>query len=228
MQFINKSNIPPQNWDKWFTTANGRRSFDYKKDFDNLLELSKAREYLLKEQHHLCAYCQSKLTLQNSSIEHFIPKVENELLSTNYFNLVVVCKDSPFDSATRKKHCDKERESLLIPPLIFYKNAQVTQTKNHSFLNISKTDGEIFPKEKLPNEIQYQIWSFINILNLNHEVLKNKRKETLNGILELMYQIPRNERTIFIKTQNQRVLNDYSIPFRQFILIGLSKELGIN
>jgi len=64
MQFIQKQNIPPPNWDEWFTVAGnpGRRSFDYGADYTALTNLLHAKQYLIDEQYGLCAYCQQTIT----------------------------------------------------------------------------------------------------------------------------------------------------------------------
>jgi len=84
MQFINKSHLIPPDWDIWFTTATGRRTYNYA-DYQELRDLGLAKEYLLNEQSGLCAYCQKQITTDNASIEHIVPKSHNTALSTNYY-----------------------------------------------------------------------------------------------------------------------------------------------
>ena len=122
MQFIEKLNTPPPQWESWFTTAVGRRSYDYHEDFDNLPGLKEARQYLIDEQHGLCAYCQRPIKLSNSSIEHIIPKQLNKYLSTAYHNLVAVCRDQQKDQNDRY-HCDMEKSNRVIIPVILMSNS---------------------------------------------------------------------------------------------------------
>lgn len=57
MQYIKKENTPPVEWDDWFTTAIGTRTYDYKADYSELLKIRSAKKYLIDEQHGFCAYC---------------------------------------------------------------------------------------------------------------------------------------------------------------------------
>ena len=77
MQYINKSDSEPREWNAWFTTGTGRRSYDYAADQGGLADLPLAKAHLWQEQNGLCAYCQSKLPIENASIEHVIPKTHN-------------------------------------------------------------------------------------------------------------------------------------------------------
>lgn len=47
MQYISKNVNQPEEWDHWFTTANGVRSFDYGADYENLPALALAKGFLL-------------------------------------------------------------------------------------------------------------------------------------------------------------------------------------
>ncbi len=227
MQFIEKGEIQPSNWDLWFTKANGQRSFNYF-DYESLPNIVNAKRYLLQEQHGLCAYCQTLLTEDQASIEHLIPKSLNRGISTNYHNLVVVCKNPISDPITGRKHCDKERGSELLIPIVFYSNSLVTRQENHTWFDVG-SDGSIFSKSVLKHEVKSQVDSFIEITNLNHSVLKQKRsKDLISGILEVFRQIPTHQRKVFWKSQFERIFLCESHPFRQYLLIYISKKLGRN
>ena len=226
MQFIHKQPEEPKEWDEWFSKVNGSRSHDYKKDYGELTNLSKAKHFLLEEQHWLCAYCQKSLEQNTSSFEHIIPKSFNKDISTNYYNLVLVCK-KPLQDINGRTHCDKEREDKLLIPLIFYDNAQVKDNKNHNFL-VASHNGQIRVKESLKPEIENQVQAFIDILNLNHSSLKKQRHDSISGILDIFYQIPKLQKNEFLLAQKRRLMKDTKHPFRQFLLIYLSTKLGIN
>lgn len=231
MQFIKKQDIPPPEWDDWFSTPNGR-SYDYKKDSSSMRDLPLAKRYLLNEQSGLCAYCQSKLNEDDASIEHIIPKSLNKELSTSYYNLVAVCKNPIPDAQTKKSHCDKERGSKPLSPLILYENAQVKKNNseifNHAYFRASGSDGYILVKATLESNIQKQAESFIEILNLNDERLMNKRKEALEGIISILKSIPVKERGHFWKVQFDRVMKNPKQPFRQYLLINIAPRIGKN
>ena len=230
MQYIQKQNIPPKDWEKWFTTGNNKRSFDYATDYSSLRNISRARQYLIDEQKGLCAYCQQKINSDNSSIEHVIPKEFNKELSTNYFNLVAVCKTTTKDSETQKYHCDKQKGSTPISPIIFNSNADIT-LKNNSYFFLAGSDGRIRAKDKLPDEIRKQVESFIDIVNLNHKQLREKRtKDILDGLISVFQNLPKenHQKSTYWQVQFDRIYKNKSHPFRQFFLIYISTKLGRN
>lgn len=231
MQYIEKAHTPPADWEAWFTTAAGRRSFDYGADYGALTRIAEARQHLLNEQHGLCAYCQREIGLQGSSIEHLIAKFYNKELSTNYHNLVAVCRDSV--AIAGRKHCDKERLDLLIAPIVLYENVSVRinsfspiQGHNSHFFRVSE-DGSIRPRPDKHAAEYYQIYEFINILNLNHDNLLSQRRKILRNILRIAPSDPRHKR-IFFESEFNRIHRSRSEPFRQFLLIYFAEKLGIN
>jgi len=56
-------------------------------------EKQKLKEYILEhEQNYLCCYCEAKVTLDNSHIEHIKPKdIDEDTLTFDYGNLSVSC-----------------------------------------------------------------------------------------------------------------------------------------
>src|SRR5690606_6701896 len=103
MQYIKKQNTPPPHWDLWFTVPPNRRTYDYALESGSLPQLRFAKQFLIDEQFSLCAYCQQKIDINSSSIEHVIPKVYNIEFSTSYLNLVAVCnKNQVRDHLTRQ------------------------------------------------------------------------------------------------------------------------------
>lgn len=228
MDFINKSNLPPADWEKWFRTTMGVRAYDYGASYSVLRNVSKARAYLIAEQHHLCAYCQRKITLSNSSIEHVIPKDFNKSLSTNYTNLVAVCKQQDMDSK-RRYHCDKEKGNKIIVPLIFLSNSAPSET-TASYYFKANSNGEISPKDSLDEFSKAQVNSFIEILNLNHENLtQNRTKDVLNiHIVNAAKLESKKERGAYWKHWYGIFLNNHSLPHRIFMLIYAGQKIGFN
>lgn len=232
MQYIHKRAAAPSDWDEWFTTATRKRSFDYKTDYSQLTRITEVRKYLLKEQHYLCAYCQRQLKLEDSSIEHVIPKSLNIPFSTVYHNLVAVC-NKPLKDIKGKLHCDIVRADKLLSPIIFYNNAQVVEYQDHETIKYNNhhffdvyADGSIIPKRNLREPVKGQVQSFLELLNLNHPKLKDLRKNALEGIIDLFQEIPRHQQQGFLRAQLQSILADKNRPFRQFLLIYLAKNCG--
>ncbi|MBS1685087.1 MAG: TIGR02646 family protein [Bacteroidetes bacterium] len=228
MQFIDKDAVQPDNWDIWFTTATGRRSFDYSTDYSALTQIQNAKRHLLTEQSFLCAYCQSPLKMETSSIEHVIPKSKNVKSSTLYHNLIAVCKDSIKDSSG-KKHCDKEREDQLLPAIVFHNDANVSTQNSNAYFKVYG-DGQIVVNYDLKDEhLVAQIKAFIEILNLNHENLVAKRsKEMLAPILDAFQRVSKNQRKTFWENKFNVILQTPSYPFRQYLLIYIANKLAIN
>jgi uncharacterized protein (TIGR02646 family) len=227
MQYIPKKEIQPLDWDTWFTKGTGTRSYDYKSDFSALRSIVNAKKYLLDEQYGLCAYCQNTLILEKASIEHVIPKEHNVPYSTNYHNLVAVCKNTNSDE-NGKKFCEPIRGSEILPTIIFYSDAQVTKDKNHAYIK-SNRDGTITPKPNCLDCKKNQVGAFIEILNLNHSSLVKNRKNALDGILEYWNMLSDNrQKQNYLQIQFDRVLSTLNTPYRQFLLIYLGQKLGKN
>jgi uncharacterized protein (TIGR02646 family) len=230
MQYINKQDAEPADWDQWFTVPPNRRSFNYGQDSGSLPNLRKAKEYLINEQNGLCAYCQQKIEIENSSIEHVIPKEHNIELSTSYYNLVAVCnKNQIKDPETNKFHCDRNRGSELISPIIFYSNSHSGSAKINCFFT-AYADGQIVPKHNIKDNIKNQVQAFIDILNLNHANLLSKRaKDTLNGLTAAYKAIPdsNSQKGKYWNIQYNRLLSNVNHPFREYILIYIGNKLGM-
>lgn len=224
MEYIEKQNIPPENWGSCFVDTNNIRVFDYTKA--QTAELKNARIILLKEQYYLCAYCQSKITIDNSSIEHVIPKSLNLELSTNYHNLVAVCKNQIKDENGRL-HCDQEKESLPIVPYIFSNKSSVSELRNNDYFKVYST-GEIVCKDELTDEVKKQVKSFIEILNLNHKDLRKKREKHIDVLTDVYKSLPKNRKSIFWKNKLKSALNNYTAEYRHALMIFCASKAGIN
>ena len=231
MQFINKQNTEPIDWNAWFTVPPDRRTFDYGIDSGSLPRIREVKQFLINEQNSLCAYCQQKIDIDNSSIEHVTPKEHNKELSTSYLNLVAVCnKNQVKDPLTGKFHCDRERGSNLIPPVIFYSNTKSVANKTNIYFTVYSS-GEITAKPGLEINIRNQIEAFINILNLNHSILKaNIAKDALRGIIDAYRSLPDKspQKSTFWRKQYNRILNNQYHPFREYLLVFIGSKIGLN
>jgi uncharacterized protein (TIGR02646 family) len=227
MQYIEKQNTPPVDWEKWFTTGTGKRTYDYKADSAALPFLRDVKKFLIEEQHGLCAYCNQKINIDNASIEHIIPKECNVPFSTSYTNLIAVCKTPLKDPKTGKDHCDKEKGSHIITPLVLLSNCDVTEKRNNPYFG-AHTDGTIYAKSTRQADF-FQAQAFIETLNLNHYLLMESRsKDMLAGLLQGFMACDVRHQRLYLKTQFDRIMADKKIPHRQFLLIYLAGKLGIN
>ncbi len=222
MEFISK-NILPENWNSWFS-VNGARTFDYLHAQNNRANLEEVRNYLLNEQNYLCAYCQKKITTSDSSIEHVIAKSLNIALSTDYYNLVAVCKSQKNDPITNRLHCDKEKENKEITPFVFFNKSKVEINKNNSYFDV-ESNGLIKPKDNLTTELYNQVKSFIEILNLNHSALVENRK---NKLFALIKSLKSNSEVVKWENIFNYIYHNHSLEYKQFLLIYFAKRKGLN
>lgn len=234
MQFIPKQPNEPADWNLWFTRAdNGLRSYDYGRDVSVLHNLRNAKRYLVEEQHGLCAYCQKDMlpdgvitddALNRISLEHLIPKEYNKSVSTSYHNLVAVCNDPQVG----EKYCENARGSKVLTTLVLHSNCSVSATANHCYF-AAYSDGQVLPKERLTSEIQKQVEAFISTLNLNHPLLKDRRKsDALAGWIDASKNIPVNRRSGYWRSRFESVWRNERQQYRQFLLAYLSTKCGRN
>lgn len=226
MQYIKKQNSFPTDWETWFTTATGQRSYDYGKDYSSLTHLSKAKAYLISEQNGLCAYCQCSISSENSSIEHVVPKSLNKEHSTNYFSLVAVCKPLVKDEKG-EFYCDKAKRDSPITPLLFFSDSSVVSNSNNRYFEVG-ADGQIGATHHLNDSLKKQVDAFIEIVNLNHPVPKQNRTGILNGMIEIYRSLSPLQRNAFWRVQFNRIQSNRRHPYRQFLLIYIGRKLGIN
>ncbi len=120
------------------------------------------------------------------------------------------------------------KKSKIIVPFIFVSDSEVSPTKNNSYFAVG-ADGFIRPKDNLDHEHNIQVEAFINILNLNHIILKEKRvKDVLDGIIDASRSVPTPQKNTYWKNQFRRISANKSQPFRQFLLIFILGKLGVN
>ena len=152
---------------------------------------SEARESLMKEQGHLCAYCMRRIPdqritphdvdLSDIYIEHVKSRSDNSIpgyMALEYNNLLAVCsgnEKAPETNGRRKKRfltCDKKRGNaeLTINPL----DAKTIETIYYS------ANGEILSTDE---KISKDINIFLN-LNCNSDAvtLPQNRKEVLDEV----------------------------------------------
>jgi len=75
-------------------------------------EKRKLKEYILEnEQNYLCCYCEAKVTLDNSHIEHIKPKdIDENTLTFDYSNLSVSCDGICF-SRDKRLTCGHKKDN---------------------------------------------------------------------------------------------------------------------
>lgn len=129
------------------------------------------REYLIKEQKGLCAYCCCSIDLENSHNEHIEPRNPQGYASNkslDYNNIVASCNGN-INAAQSETSCGKHKgnsydSNRFISPLD-------TQCE---------TKFDYYPNGKIIGD-EYTI----DLLNLNSYRLKNARRAVYEGIKEL-------------------------------------------
>lgn len=148
---------------------------------------------LLKEQDFLCAYCMSRISEENMSIEHWDPrhpdtqgatlsaqeKEKYRQLEIDYKNMLAVCPGNE-GRPPREQHCDtqKANKTLLYNP---------SCPSHYAKLRISYLiTGEIKSEDtKFCKELD-------DVLNLNCEKLKNNRKAVISRVISELNRLSRN------------------------------------
>jgi len=119
MRYIEKSKVIPQFFIddtqvleeriKEFTTPK-EKSEVWNNDYLNKRAL---KEYLLEnEQNYLCGYCEAKISLDNSHVEHIKPKsLDYDNLTFDYYNLLVSCDGICFSEQKKPVTCGHKKEN---------------------------------------------------------------------------------------------------------------------
>jgi len=103
--------VEPDNFTVWKDGAN--------RTYSNLRNPLKndLKDALLLEQGYICCYCESKITSNDSHIEHLDPQCNNNGNGLDFTNLLCSCQKQL--SAGEPRHCgnSKANETIIIHPL---------------------------------------------------------------------------------------------------------------
>lgn len=132
------------------------------------------REALLTEQGYICCYCESRITIDNSHVEHFRPRKGYSQLQLEYLNMHCSCL--PDQSRDEPDHCGHKKGSwfddvLLISPL------QRGCDRRFKFT----ADGEIFPRQSNDSAAE----TTIKRLGLDLPRLNARRAAVVEALLDL-------------------------------------------
>lgn len=174
------------------------------------------KQELISEQGNICAYCMTKITTENSTIEHYIPrngKNGDASLSLDYKNLLLVCNNGRGDN-TKERHCDVSKGDKLI-------SVNPCKKEDIEKIKYNTRNGEIKSDDKNINDD-------LNItLNLNNMTLKNNRKTALYEIIERM---DKHKKGNWSKAYVEQELANHTkkgekIPYVGIIIYELKKRL---
>lgn len=116
MKYIKKTETPQFFIDDTKELKKWNEYFSYDK--------KKLKEHILKnEQNYLCGYCEAKVTMENSHIEHIKPKsLDEESLTFDYNNLLVSCNGICYSKDNTPETCGHKKgeefsENLFLNPV---------------------------------------------------------------------------------------------------------------
>lgn len=164
MILLNKGNEPAA-WSAKCTTPG----------FTTYSPIPELRQALIADQFGICAFCMRRIPIKDqteketSKIAHLLSRTNHPNLQLKYDNMVAACPGM----INGTPHCDKSQESNDITLPLFRGSLQDS-------ISYGSKDGAIKSSEPAWDaEIQI-------ILNLNNELLKRNRWETLEGIRRVM------------------------------------------
>jgi uncharacterized protein (TIGR02646 family) len=115
MKYISKQ-TEPQRFSEWKKEQQETPNYRY----GNLQnpEKKELHQSLLQEQGHICCYCQIRIELSNSHIEHLKPQSSHPNDDLEYGNLLASCQGEN-EGSRKPEHCGHKRgnELLSITPL---------------------------------------------------------------------------------------------------------------
>lgn len=155
-------NKEPREWTRYRLTPNV--------DYESIPELRKS---LLEEQGYICAYCMRRIphkdknSNEDSRIEHILSRDHHPDKKMDYTNMVICCPGA----ISERHHCDKLKGEHDITFSLF-DNSFIPTLKYYTKDSKIESSNSIWNKE------------MNDILNLNNEILKANRLETLNGVID--------------------------------------------
>ena len=198
--------------------------------YENFRNKNELRQSLLKEQGYICCFCMKSIEDNNETtkIAHIFPqnptleedkeKVKKENLDLNYYNMLAAC-DGGSCKPSHLQHCDTKQGNaiLKINPADTIRDCE----KSIDY----KPSGTISSENP---DIEYEI---NQILNLNEENLKNRRKDAYDAVLKrLERKYPKKS---FSKKSIEKEIQNYSqlkngryAPYCQYVIYFLRKRLA--
>ncbi len=199
MKFIKKSEEP-----EWFKNWKKHHSKDKWDDFRG--NKNRLKKTLLEEQGYICCYCQKRVELFSSHIEHLKPQSKHPNEIFNYKNLLASCYGE-LDNGSKPifKHCGhaKDDEELPVSP---------RDIDCENYFVFDKL-GEIFPNQSLEDiDIAFASKAII-LLELNCRYLVRRRKILIDELGLDEFDYSKDELGKLIATFNIRDKEDRFEPF---------------
>jgi len=167
------------------------------------------KEYILKkEQNYLCVYCESRMELNNSHLEHIKPKARDKFphLVFDYNNIVVSCNGNCHTEDEEHHSCGHIKDNEY-DDTKFLNPVELLDIRDYFEYDIDT--GQIISSNKNISKSEYMITT----LHLNDGGLPLARKKSLENFIKKIKQIDENKR----KDRLIKILKMEKIAFVSFL-----------
>jgi len=134
------------------------------------------KEALLKEQGHICAYCNGRISLDINSdykprieVEHFLSQKKHPEKDLDYENMLGVCNGITIE---KNEHCDKSKKEKLLKKL----DPRKPNIESLIDYTLSGKIAAVAENKDVTHDIK--------LLNLNDSFLEKSRKQTMDEALK--------------------------------------------
>ena len=145
------------------------------KDFNFKIKGELKNHMLENEQkikdNYFCPYCERKITIEKSQIEHIKPKDQFPQLFSNYENFITGCLN--IESCGSKK--SNKWSDLFINPVI---------DNPEKYFSYNRMTGEIIPRKDISEKELEKVEYTIKILNLNGDKRLLKGRKSVIKMIE--------------------------------------------
>ncbi len=216
MRFVKKKDIP-----EFFTldTKDFKVWNDYNASEETKQKRRNLKKYILEnEQNFLCIYCECKVNLDSSHIEHIKPKEFYLDLIFEYTNLVVSCHGQCLKIPSQDKllhRCGHKKGSK------FDENSFLSPTELENIREYFCYDFDSFtinPTSKNKAKANYTI----DLLQLNEGNISLRREKTLKSFTKIMSKIKNIDKR---KNAMREIIYNSSVPFVSLLAYKYSRYL---
>lgn len=183
-------------------------------DFKNPCK-TRFKQFLVKEQHGLCGYCECDLSSTSSHIEHIAPRERYKHLKFSYENLLVSCDGRLLCSgAMKNKESCGHRKDNEYDDQLFMNPVELPEITRYFYFD-SET-GAIMPSKcEQDKAANYTI----RVLNLDAQYLRSARLKAKEVLWENLSELPIEQAAIILRqelsTEREFIsfLRHYFAPF---------------